>query len=90
MILIGTGSEVQLCVGAYEKLTAEGVKARVVSMPCWKLFEQQSAEYKLEGAAAGGAGARRRRSRYDVRVEGIRRLGRTRRRPRGLRRVGSD
>jgi transketolase len=46
VILIGTGSEVQLCVGAYEKLTAEGVKARVVSMPCWKLFEQQSAEYK--------------------------------------------
>jgi transketolase len=48
VILIGTGSEVQLCVGAFEKLTAEGVKARVVSMPCWKLFEQQSAEYKLK------------------------------------------
>ena len=46
VILIGTGSEVQLCIGAYEKLTAEGVKARVVSMPCWKLFEDQSAEYK--------------------------------------------
>jgi transketolase len=46
IILMGTGSEVQLCVGAYEKLTAEGVKARVVSMPCWELFEQQSAEYK--------------------------------------------
>ncbi len=48
VILIGTGSEVQLCVDAYEKLTADGVKARVVSMPCWKLFEQQSAEYKLK------------------------------------------
>jgi len=48
IILIGTGSEVQLCVGAYERLTAEGVKARVVSMPCWKLFEQQSAEYKRQ------------------------------------------
>ena len=46
IILMGTGSEVQLCVGAYEKLTAEGVKARVVSMPCWELFEQQPAEYK--------------------------------------------
>ena len=46
VILIGTGSEVQLCVGAYEKLTAEGVKARVVSMPCWELFEKQPAEYK--------------------------------------------
>ena len=41
IILMGTGSEVQLCVGAYEKLTAEGVKARVVSMPCWELFEKQ-------------------------------------------------
>ena len=46
VILIGTGSEVQLCVGAYEQLTQEGVKARVVSMPCWELFERQSAEYK--------------------------------------------
>ena len=46
LILMGTGSEVQLCVGAYEKFTAEGVKARVVSMPCWELFEKQSAEYK--------------------------------------------
>ena len=46
LILIGTGSEVQLCVGAYEKLAAEGVKCRVVSMPSWKLFEKQSTEYK--------------------------------------------
>ena len=46
IILIGTGSEVQLCVGAYEKLTAEGVKARVVSMPCWRLFDEQPDEYK--------------------------------------------
>jgi transketolase len=46
IILMGTGSEVQLCVGAYERLTAEGVKARVVSMPCWELFEKQSPEYK--------------------------------------------
>ena len=48
VILIGTGSEVQLCVGAYEKLTAEGVKARVVSMPSWELFEKQSPEYKAQ------------------------------------------
>ncbi len=46
LILMGTGSEVQLCVAAYEQLTAEGVKARVVSMPCWELFEKQSQEYK--------------------------------------------
>jgi len=48
VILIGTGSEVQLCVGAYEKLTADGVKARVVSMPSWELFRQQSDAYKNE------------------------------------------
>ncbi len=48
LILMGTGSEVQLCVGAYEKLTAEGVKVRVVSMPCWELFEKQSPEYKTQ------------------------------------------
>ena len=46
IILMGTGSEVQLCVDAYEKLTASGVKARVVSMPCWELFEEQSEEYQ--------------------------------------------
>jgi len=53
VILMGTGSEVQLCVGAYEKLVAEGVKARVVSMPCWELFEKQSAEYRAEVLPAG-------------------------------------
>jgi transketolase len=46
VILIGTGSEVQLVVGAYEKLVAEGVKARVVSMPSCELFDHQSAEYR--------------------------------------------
>ncbi len=46
VILLGTGSELSLCVGAYEKLVAEGVKARVVSLPSWELFEHQSQEYK--------------------------------------------
>ena len=46
IILMGTGSEVQLCVGAYEKLSAEGVRCRVVSMPSWELFEKQPEEYK--------------------------------------------
>jgi transketolase len=46
VILLGTGSEVSLCVAAYEKLTAEGVKARVVSMPCWELFDQQDEQYR--------------------------------------------
>jgi transketolase len=46
VILIGTGSEVHLCVEAYEKLKAEGIKARVVSMPSWELFDKQDAAYK--------------------------------------------
>ncbi len=46
VILIGTGSEVQLCVEVYEKLKAEGVKARVVSMPSSNLFEMQPKEYR--------------------------------------------
>jgi transketolase len=46
VILIGTGSELQLAVDAQEKLASDGVKVRVVSMPCWDLFEEQSAEYK--------------------------------------------
>jgi transketolase len=48
LIVIGTGSEVQLCVDAYEQLTAAGEKVRVVSMPSWELFDQQSLEYREE------------------------------------------
>ena len=46
VILIGTGSEVSLCVAAREKLKGHGVKARVVSMPSWNLFEEQDASYR--------------------------------------------
>ncbi|HWJ25070.1 MAG TPA: transketolase C-terminal domain-containing protein, partial [Flavisolibacter sp.] len=46
IILIGTGSEVQLVMGAQEVLSKEGIKARVVSMPSWKLFDQQDQAYK--------------------------------------------
>ncbi|MEY4518425.1 MAG: hypothetical protein RLZZ499_1024 [Cyanobacteriota bacterium] len=46
LILIGTGSEVQLCVGAAEKLIADGKKVRVVSMPSWELFEAQDQAYR--------------------------------------------
>jgi transketolase len=45
VILMATGSEVYLCVEAYEKLKAEGIRARVVSMPSWELFEHQDAAY---------------------------------------------
>jgi transketolase len=46
VILMGTGSELSLCVSAYEKLAAEGIHARVVSMPSWELFDKQEATYK--------------------------------------------
>ena len=46
VILIACGSEVGLAVSAFEQLVAEGIKARVVSMPSWALFEQQPAEYR--------------------------------------------
>jgi transketolase len=46
VILLASGSEVGLCAAAYEKLTAEGIKARVVSMPSWELFEKQDAAYR--------------------------------------------
>jgi len=46
VILMASGSEVGMVVAAYEKLTADGVKARVVSMPSFELFERQDAAYK--------------------------------------------
>jgi len=46
LLLIASGSEVELCVKAKAELEKEGVKARVVSMPCFEEFEKQSAEYK--------------------------------------------
>ena len=46
VLLMGTGSEVELCVKAKTALAEQGVKARVVSMPCFEEFEKQSAEYK--------------------------------------------
>jgi transketolase len=46
VILIGTGTEVQHCVAAYEKLKAEGIKVRIVSLPSFELFEKQDAAYR--------------------------------------------
>ncbi len=46
VILIGAGSEVHLLIEAKEKLTADGQKVRVVSIPCWRLFDEQSDDYK--------------------------------------------
>jgi transketolase len=46
VLLLASGSEVSLCVTAYEQLKTEGVRARVISMPSWELFEQQPLEYR--------------------------------------------
>ena len=46
VLLMASGSEVALCVGAYEELKKDGIKARVISMPSWELFELQSPEYR--------------------------------------------
>jgi transketolase len=46
VLLLATGSEVSLCLEAFEKLKADGVKARVVSIPSWELFDDQPPEYR--------------------------------------------
>merc|ERR1711966_524713 len=53
VILIGTGTELHLASQAAEELAAKGKKVRCVSMPCWELFEKQSAEYKASVFPAG-------------------------------------
>ena len=46
VLLLASGSEVALCIAAYEQLTKDGVKARVISMPSWDLFECQDEAYR--------------------------------------------
>jgi transketolase len=46
VLLMGTGSEVSLCMDAYEELSRQGIRARVVSMPSWELFERQDEDYR--------------------------------------------
>jgi len=53
VVLIGTGTEVALCVGAAAELAAEGIDARVVSMPSWDLFDEQDDEYQDEVLGPG-------------------------------------
>ncbi len=57
VLLLATGSEVALCVDAYEQLRKEGIKARVVSMPSWEIFEKQGKEYR-DGVIPPGVTAR--------------------------------
>jgi transketolase len=55
LILIATGSEVALAVAAHEELSGEGVRSRVVSLPCWELFDRQDAAYREEVLPPGVA-----------------------------------
>jgi transketolase len=57
VILIGTGSEVSLCMAARELLAGEGIAARVVSMPSWELFDAQEEAYR-DGVLPPSIGAR--------------------------------
>jgi transketolase len=51
--LLATGTEVSMAVEARDKLAAEGIAARVVSMPCWSLFEEQPEEYRKQVLGPG-------------------------------------
>jgi transketolase len=46
VILIATGSEVALALGAHEELIADGIRSRVVSLPCWEIFDRQDQSYR--------------------------------------------
>jgi len=46
VLLVGSGSEITICIGAQEELKKKGVEARVISMPSWKLFEDQDEAYR--------------------------------------------
>ncbi len=86
VILMATGSELSLAVEAYEKLKAEGVKARVVSMPSWELFEGQDEAYRNSVLAAGRDRARCGRGRGQIRLGALSRLARQVRRHDRIRR----
>jgi len=57
VLLVGTGSEVATCVEAYERLVADGIRARLISMPSWELFERQNEEYR-DSVLPSAVGAR--------------------------------
>lgn len=53
LTIVSTGSEVNIAVDAAKKLKAEGIKTRVVSLPCWLTFDQQDQEYRLSVLRSG-------------------------------------
>ncbi len=89
LILIGTGSEVSLIVGAEPILRERGLRVRLVSMPSWELFAQQSAEYRESVLPRAVKAQARRRGGAIVRLGALGRLGRRHPLRRPLRRVGA-
>ena len=87
VLIIGTGSELQLAVEAQKLLADKDINAYVVSMPCVEWFEQQPQEYPRRGAAAGGVGAGRRRGGGRAELAQVGRRHRRDRLDRALRRV---
>jgi transketolase len=53
LTIVSAGSEVSIAVEAAAKLKSEGVKTRVVSIPCWKIFDDQPADYRLSVLRSG-------------------------------------
>ena len=59
VILIATGSDVALAIAAHEELSGEGIRSRVVSLPCWELFDRQDQSYRDEVLSSVACGAER-------------------------------
>ena len=87
VILIATGSEVALALDVYARLTKDGTASRVVSMPCWELFEAQPQAYRDAVLPPERARARQHRGSDHVRLGALRRLRRRNRRRRSIRRI---
>ena len=73
VILLATGSEVHLALAARDELAADGINARVVSMPCWELFDRQPKEYRDEVLPPSVKRPRRDRAGIDAGVGPVRR-----------------
>ena len=89
VILIGTGSEVQLALGARDLLADTGARVRVVSAPCIELFLEQDAAYRDSVLPAGRLAPRVGRGRRGVRLVAARRRPRALHLDRALRRLGA-
>ena len=89
VLLLATGSEVSLCLDAKEQLEREDVRARVVSMPSWELFEQQPQAYRDQVLPPASRGSRLRRASRHAWLEPLRRSEGHLSRNEYLRRIGA-